>query len=155
MRKYITLVLALVCVLGLVGCSTENDKETQLGNAVIETPGKEGQTDKTLIDDDAVDYPTEDIVTDIATPNLTMRTLKALVDRYGEDLTWATFDTYYSEEVASELYTRRYPIDTDYYLQIVGNPEEVPVSIWLVSVHDSNKYIEIRTDSIDDFVDSK
>ena len=154
MRKYIALVLAMLCVLGLVGCSTENDKGTQLDNAVIEEPEKEGQTDKTLIDDDAVDNPTEDIVTDIATPNLTMRTLKSLVDRYGEDLTWDTFDTYYCEEVTSGLYTRSYPIDTEYSLLIIGDTDKSPTAILLVSAHNPDS-IDIRTNSIDDFIKDK
>lgn len=154
MRKYIALLLALVCVLGLVGCSTENNKETQLDDTSVETPEKEGETDKTLIDDDAVDNPTEDIVTDIATPNLTMRTLKSLVDRYGEDLTWATFDTYYSEEVTSGLYTRSYPIDTEYSLLIIGDTDKSPTAILLVSAHNPDS-IDIRTNSIDDFIKDK
>ena len=150
MRKYIALLLALVCVLGLVGCSTENNKETQLDDTSVETPEKEGETDKTLIDDDAVDYSTDDIVTDIATPNLTMRTLKSLVDRYGEDLTWAPFDTYYSEEVTSGLYTRSYPIDTEYSLLIIGDTDKSPTAILLVSAHNPDS-IDIRTNSIDVF----
>lgn len=154
MRKYTVLVLALVCVLGLFGCSTENNKETQLGNTSIETPEKEGETDKTLIDDDAVDNPTEDIVTDIATPNLTMRTLKSLVDRYGEDLTWDTFDTYYCEEITSGLYTRSYPIDTEYSLLIIGDTDKTPTAILLTSAHSDN-VIDIRTNSIDDFINGK
>ena len=154
MRKYIALLLALVCVLGLVGCSAENRKGTQLGDTSIETPEKEGETDKTIIDDDAVDTPTEDIVTDIATPNLTMRTLKSLVDHYGEDLTWDTFDTYYYEEVTSGLYTRSYPIDTEYSLLIIGDTDKSPTAILLVSAQNPNG-IDIRTNSIDDFINRK
>ena len=111
----------------------------------------EGETDKTLIDDDAVDYPTGDSVMDIATPNLTMRTLKSLVDRYGKDLTWTTFDTYYSEEVTSGLYTRSYPIDAEYSLLIIGDTDKSPTAILLVSAHNPDG-IEIRNDSIDDFI---
>ena len=155
MRKYIALVLALVCVLGLVGCSTGSHKETQLGNTTIETPEKEGESDKTLIDDDAVvENPTEDVVTDIATPNLTMRTLRALVDRYGEDLTWDTFDTYYCEEVTSDLYTRSYPIDAEYSLLIIGDTDKSPTAILLVSAQNPDG-VDIRTNSIDDFINGK
>lgn len=155
MKKLIALVLGLVCVLGLVACSTENNKETQLSNTSVETPEKEGETDKTLIDNDAVDSPTDDIVTDIAIPNLTMRTLKSLVDRYGEDLTWDTFDTYYCEELTSGLYTRSYPIDTEYSLLIIGDTEKTPTSILLVSAHNPDNYIDIRTNSVDDFINGK
>ena len=151
MKKLIALVLALVCVLSLFGCSTENNKETQLGDTSIETPEKEGETNKTIIDDDAVDTPTEDIVTDIATPNLTMRTLKSLVDRYGEDLTWDTFDTYYYEAVTSGLYTRSYPIDTEYSLLIIGDTDKSPTAILLMSAQNPNG-IDIRTNSIDEFI---
>ena len=155
MKKLIALALALVCVLGLVGCSTEGHKETQLGNITIETPEKEGKTDKTLVDDDAVvENPTEDIVTDIAIPNFTMRTLRSLVDRYGEDLTWDTFDTYFYEEVTSGLYTRSYPIDTECSLLIIGDTDKSPTAILLMSAQNPNG-IDIRTNSIDDFINSK
>lgn len=153
-KKLITIVLALACVLSLFGCSTENNRETQLGDTLIETPEKEGETDKTLIDDDAVDNPTEDIVTDIATPNLTMRTLKYLVDRYGEELTWDAFDTYYCEEVTSGLYTRSYPIDTEHSLLIIGDTDKSPTAILLVSAQNPDG-IDIRTNSIDDFINGK
>ena len=154
MKKLIALLLALVCALGLVGCSTENRKETQLGDTSIETPEKEGGTDKALIDDAAVDTPTEDIVTDIATPNLTMRTLKSLADRYGEDLTWDTFDTYYCEEVTSGLYTRSYPIDPEYSLLIIGDTDKAPTALLLVSAKNPNG-VDIRTNSIDGFINGK
>lgn len=107
-----------------------------------------------IVDDDAVEMPTGDTLTDVATPKLTMRTLRSLVDRYGEDLTWDTFDTYYSEEIISDLYAIRYPVDTDYYLLIIGNPEESPVGVRLVSAHAPDRFIDIRTDSIDAFINA-
>ena len=154
MRKYIALVLVLVCVLGLVGCNIGNDSETPSTEVLFDAPENESQSNRNSMDNDAVEVPTGDTVTDVAEPNLNMLTLKDLVERDGESLTWTDFISYYSEEVASDLYTLRYPIDPNYYLQITGNPEEAPVCIWLVSAYDSSKYIEVRTDSIDDFIDS-
>lgn len=119
-------------------------------------PLTEGQSGETPMDNDSVEVPVGDIITDVATPNLNMRTLKSLVDRYGGDLTWSTFDAYYSEDVGSGLYALRYPIDEDYYLLISGGSvSDPPMYIHLVSEHDANSYIDIRTESIDDFINNK
>lgn len=108
-----------------------------------------------IVDDDAVEVPKGDIITDVYTPNLNMRTLKSLVDRYGEDLTWDEFDTYYSENIGSGLYILRYPIGMDYSLLIGGGSMDCPpMYIRLVSEYDTEVYIDVRTDSIDDFVNS-
>jgi len=91
--------------------------------------------------------PTEDIVTDIVTPNLNMQTLKDLVKQHGESLTWSHFDSYYSESVTQGLYTRSYPIDTEYSLLIIGDTDKSPTAILLVSVQNPSG-IDIRTNSI-------
>ena len=73
-------------------------------------------------------------VTDVATPNLNMLTLKDLVERDGVNLTWADFASYYSEDVGSGLYILRYPVGMDYCLLIGGvSTEETPMYIRLVS----------------------
>lgn len=154
MSKLLVSVLSLVCMLALVSCFSENDKETQLDNNTIETPEKEEDNGKTFIDNDAVEITTDNIITDVTTTKLTMRTLKSLVERYGEDLTWSIFDIYYYEEVTSGLYTRSYPIDTEYSLLIIGDTNKLPTAILLVSAHKQDS-IDIRTNNIDDFIKRK
>ena len=155
MKKLIAFVLALACVLGLVSCNTENIKETPSDNTSIETPKNEGRSAGTSADDDAVEVPKGDIITDIAYPNLNIRTLKSLVERFGADLTWTHFDTYCSEDVGSGLYILRYPVGMDYSLLIGGEHMDAPpMYIRLVSEYDTEMYIDIRTNSIDDFINS-
>ena len=94
-----------------------------------------------------------------AIPDLSMATLKSLVDIYSEqdeELSWDTFAPYYySEEVGSDTYIRRYSIDTDYYLVIEGvSIEEPPKHMKLVFKDDLNKYIDIRTENIDNFINA-
>lgn len=92
-------------------------------------------------------------------PDLNMETLQSLVDIYDEkdkELSWDTFAPYYcSIEVGSETYIRRYSVDEDYYLIIEGvSIEESPMHMKLVLKDDPNKYIDIRTENIDDFINA-
>ena len=122
----------------------------------IQFPEKENEEDKVEFgDDDAVDMSAVNLTTDVSSSNLTMRTLKALVERYGEDLTWSSFDTYSSKSIGSGLYILRYPINDDYSLWIGGTcPDEAPWYIRLVSEQDTDNYIDVRTESIDDFINN-
>ena len=122
----------------------------------IQFPEKENEEDKVEFgDDDAVDMSTVDLTTDVTSSNLTMRTLKALVERYGADLTWSSFEAYASEDIGSGLYILRYPIDEEYSLWIGGaGMEEPPMYIRLVSEQDTDNYIDVRTESIDDFINN-
>ncbi len=151
MKKLIALVLALVGVISLAGCNKENNEEIQLDNTFVETPEKEA-----ISKDNSTDYSTEYIITDVATPNLNMLTLKDLVNRCGENLTWGDFNSYYCEEfVESGFVILRYPINNDYCLLIGGaDTEQVPMYIRLVSQNDANDYIDVRTDDIDSFINS-
>ena len=90
----------------------------------------------------------------ISIPNLNMPTLQSLVDMYGESLTWANFASYYYvEESDGDEHIRRYPIGTDYSLLIGGvGAEEPPVFIRLVWGRSPDVYIDVRTESIDDFI---
>lgn len=98
---------------------------------------------------------TKDTVTDIVSPNLNLATLKDLAARCGENLTWTDFDPYYSEDIGSGLYIRRYPINMDYCLLVGGGSMELPpMYIRLVSEYDTDNYIDVRTDNIDDFINN-
>lgn len=86
--------------------------------------------------------------------NLNMATLKSLIDIYGSAVSWDTFAPYfcYNEEVNGS-YIRRYVIDADYELIIEGVSIDVPPThIRLVRTATPDEYIDVRIDSIDDFL---
>ena len=70
----------------------------------------------------------------------------------GEELTWSDFEQYKSKEIGSGLYILLYNIDENYYLLVGGTPDKKPMYIRLVSAQDETKYIDIRTESISDFI---
>lgn len=70
----------------------------------------------------------------------------------GDDLTWSDFEQYKSKEIGSGLYILHYNIDENYYLLVGGTPDKKPTYIRLVSAQDDTKYIDIRTESIKDFI---
>ena len=135
----------------------DNDKESDLSDDtisaiynLIQNESAEHHTEPKL---DVSDKLTVDTITDIAEPNLTMLTLKDLVERDGEKLTWTDFVSYYCEDISNDLFILRYPINNDYYLLIGGESmEQLPIYIRLVSEHDTNNYIDVRTDNIGDFI---
>ena len=153
MKRLTALGLALVLILALAGCDkhTQNRQDT----ALTENVNNASQTpeDYHLTDTTSDSEKEDDIITDVYQPNLNLQTLRDLVNRYGENLTWSDFAVYYSEDIGSGLYIIRYPIDWDYCLLIGGdNMELPPVYIRLVSEHDTENFIDVRFDSIDDFI---
>ena len=134
MKKLIVLVLALICMIGLVGCGNDSTDGEKQDNA----------------NQDGVHE---------AIPDLSMATLKSLVDIYknnGNEMSWETFAPYYySEETGTDKYIRRYSVDTDYFLIIEGSSvEKTPTYMKLVLRNDSNKYIDIRYENIDNFINA-
>ena len=87
-------------------------------------------------------------------PDLNMATLISLVEIYGENVTWDTFAPYYYEEIGSGMYILLYPIvDANYYLLIGGSsPYTSPMYIRLVPTDYPDHSIDIRTESITDFL---
>lgn len=136
MKKIIASLLACVMLaLFFVGCTSDHNENQSTGQPST------GETLSGLIE--------------VAIPNLNMATLKSLVDICGEDLTWDTFAPYWNKDVGSGLYILRYPIDEDYCLVISGaSMEEPPEKIILEAVHSPENYIDIKTESIDDFITS-
>ena len=105
--------------------------------------------------DSVAQIPEDDTIT-VCPPNLTLQTLQDLVNRYGENLTWDDFSPYYDTgNIGSGLYILRYPIDWDYYLLIGGSGmDSPPMYIDLVSGHDTKNFIDVRFDSIDNFINN-
>ena len=109
-----------------------------------------------LVDAAVVDSPQQGELSDVAMPTLGIMTLQDLVQREGENLTWEDFSSYYSEDIESGMYILRYPIaEADCYLLIGGGSMELPpMYIRLVSEADQERYIDVRYESIDDFLSS-
>lgn len=69
------------------------------------------------------------------------------------ELSWVDFEKYDGIEIGSGLYIRHYEVDENYYLRIGGGSiNEKPMYIRLVKANDSDNYIDIRMDNIDDFI---
>ena len=120
MKKYIALVIAFVCVLGLVGCSSEEPKR-----------------------------------------ELTIDELKVIAEK-GENILWSDFEPYiYHFRAGSGIITTSYLIGEEYILTIAGWPDAYISSIRLstaVKVGESTdeyREIDIRTESIDDFINGE
>lgn len=83
--------------------------------------------------------------------SLTLDDVKKLAEK-GEDLTWSDFEQYKGTPIGSGMYILLYSIDENYELRVGGTPEKKPMNIRLVSTQDDTNYIDIRTDSIDAFI---
>lgn len=84
---------------------------------------------------------------------LTIEKVKELAKK-GEDLSWEDFNDYQGTSIGSGLYILEYDIDDEYYLVIGGvSTEEKPMYIYLEKSSNSDKYIDIRTDDISDFIE--
>jgi len=75
------------------------------------------------------------------------------LSKKGNELSWDDFGKYDSIDIGSGLYIRRYDIDENYYLLIGGSSiDEKPWYIYLIKANNSDNYIDIRIDNIDDFI---
>ena len=75
------------------------------------------------------------------------------LSKKGNELSWEDFGKYDSIEIGSGLYIRHYDIDENYYLLIGGSSiDEKPMYIYLIKANNSDNYIDIRIDNIDDFI---
>lgn len=81
---------------------------------------------------------------------LTLDELKNIAQK-GDLITWEDFAAFDGYNVGSGLYIMNYPIAEPYYLRIGGVPNETPMYIRLHCT-DTEQFIDIREDSIDDFV---
>lgn len=143
MKKYTALILPLLLLCFLAGCREESSKEPPATGTATEMRPTAGSHEF---------YPPDENFHESG-GNLTMATLIDLVDRYGDNLTWDTFAPYWFEDLGSGVYDLRYPVDEDYELRLWGlRMEEPPEQIRLVSIHDPTVFIDIRTESIRDFI---
>lgn len=89
---------------------------------------------------------------DSDTSKLTLKKVKELAKK-GEDLSWSDFERFDHEDIGSGLYIYAFDVDEDYRLLIGGgSPDIKPYYIMLTLKTDDSEYIDIRTDSVDDFI---
>lgn len=83
---------------------------------------------------------------------LTLNDVKEL-SKKGEQLSWINFEDYECEDIGSGLEVLYYEIDGAYHL-LIGGPSknESPNYIRLVVDNDNEKFIDIRTDNIEEFI---
>lgn len=82
-------------------------------------------------------------------------TLEKIIDlsHKKQDLSWIDFDRYDSKEIGSGLYILRYEINENYYLLIGGNhPTQKPLYIKLIQTKNPENYIDIRKNSVEEFI---
>lgn len=99
-----------------------------------------------------IDSKTEMNSVIVTQKQLTLNDVKELANK-GEQLSWIDFEDYECEDIGSGLKVLYYEIDGMYHLLIGGPSEnELPNYIRLVVDNDNEKFIDIRTGNIDEFI---
>lgn len=109
----------------------------------------------------SVSNPSDPPVTEPQWEELTIEKVKELAKK-GDALSWSDFEPYRHADIGSELHIYFYDIDVNYCLVIGGeDTQAVPRYIRLVlkpydhEFLDDDAYIEIRTENVDDFINSQ
>lgn len=84
--------------------------------------------------------------------NLNLATLLDLSARYGENLNWDTFDPYFCEETAGEIYTMKFPVNSELYLLVAGDRDAAPEVVRLVLKADPDIFVDMRTGNVKEFL---
>jgi hypothetical protein len=152
MKRLFAYLLILVMLLALVGCNnTPTPKETTPEQTPTNGTTPEETTPETTT---LADTAHDEKVPDVEPRDLTMDDLRTLVETYGKGLTWSHFEVYNCSEASRDGYVVRvYKIDERYSLRMDGESLAViPKNIRLEDYLEPYKYINVRTQSIDEFV---
>lgn len=85
----------------------------------------------------------------------TLEKVKKLAEK-GDNLDWSDFENFSGTEVGSGLFIMAYNVEnTDYWVHVGGVPGEKPWYVYLSKSEDWDKRIDIRYDSVDDFLRDK
>lgn len=117
------------------------------------TPISEDTMDRSLRQWAYVQWSCPEMVDEVKT-RLTIEKTMELAGK-GNTLTWSDFEQFEdSGDIGSGLYIIRYDMEEPYYVLIGGaDMGAEPMYIRLVSTKNPENYIDIRTESIEDFVD--
>ena len=109
----------------------------------------------------SVKNPSEPPVIEPHEEQLSLAEVRQLAEK-GEDLSWDDFGQYKHKDIGSGLHVFLYDIDENYCLLIGGgDTQSAPLYIRLVfkasnsNFIDDGEYIDIRTESIEDFINSQ
>ncbi len=152
MKKLIALILALVCVLSLAGCGQPKQDPPEVDQDKLIYGERPEPSDQEIIHGEGQPLETGSLS---QVEKLTLEKVKELAAK-GEDLSWSDFEQYETKgDIGSGLYIFYYDIDENYYLLIGGGGKNIPpMYIHLCSQADKSAFIDIRTESIDDFINS-
>lgn len=109
----------------------------------------------------SVSNPSDPPVTEPQWEELTLEKVKELAKK-GDALSWSDFELYRHTDIGSGLYIYFYEIDENYCLVIGGgDTQTAPLYVRLVlkpydhEFLDDKSYIDIRTENVDDFINSQ
>lgn len=81
---------------------------------------------------------------------LTLNELK-LIAQKGDAISWDDFAPYNGQDIGFGLYIMHYPMEPPYFVRVGGVPGEPPMYVHLGST-ETEQYIDIRKESIDEFI---
>ncbi len=121
--------------------------------AYIALRGDENLQDSSEFADDIMKKATVQYESNPVKIELTLPKVRELAYR-GDELTWDDFARYNSRDVGSGLYILKFELDETFYLLVGGVPApgEKPMYVYLCLDAAPDKYIDIRTDDIEAFI---
>lgn len=172
----ITLALASIIVVGTVGvfATSENkdlaNSDQFLKDEVTAISDKEDITFDTVtsftatetvlvIETNISETESSDNVTDDNEDDTTGKiklTIEKVIElsKKGDTLTWGDFEPYDNVDIGSGLYILLYDMEEPYYIIIGGTSMDInPMYIHLVSAQNQEDFIDIRTESVEDFIE--
>ena len=122
--------------------------------AYIHLMGNEAAGDVSELADDMIKKAAVQFESEPVKIELTIQKVRELADK-GEELTWSDFERYNSKDVGSGLYILHFELDETFDLFVGGvpMPDEKPMYVKLALDSDRDKYVDIKTDDINAFID--
>ncbi len=142
MKRIIGIILVLVFVMGVFGCSKSEPKSDPVQS-----------TQETVVESSS-DQSTQETTVEPPSDQLTLDKVVELSFK-GEELTWEDFKQYRGIECGSGLCIVQFDIDDDYELVIGGaSATGSPMYINLVrkDSEDESGFIDIRTEDVQEFI---
>ena len=133
-----------------------SDKEDITSNTVISFTATETVL---VIETNISETESSDNVTDDNEDDTTGKiklTIEKVIElsKKGDTLTWGDFEPYDNVDIGSGLYILLYDMEEPYYIIIGGTSMDInPMYVHLVSAQNQEDFIDIRTESVEDFIE--